>query len=90
MVEPKSQIALSDENIISKIIQLKGLSPGAIAFREAFVNWDDEHKQIVAKEIKRIMRNFAFIKSFGIGAAVELLAFYVAHQNGWRDFTQTP
>jgi len=80
----KQQISMSDATMTKMILSIKRLSPAGQALQEAFKDWDDEHKAMVIKEIKRIIRNFDFAENFGIFCAIELLAIYIAHKEGWR------
>ena len=80
----KTQISMSDATMTKMILSIKRISPAGQALQEAFKDWDDEHRLIVISEVKRIIRNFDFADNFGIGCAIELLAMYIAHMEGWR------
>jgi hypothetical protein len=85
MLAPKSQQTISYENMTKKILTLNQLSQSGLALQSAFREWDQDHRNIVIDEVRRILGNFAFASNFGIGCAFELLAIYIAHKEGWRD-----
>jgi hypothetical protein len=82
----KSQLGWSYKKMTETIIALQELPPSARALQETFIDCDQDHREVIIDELKRTMINFSFMRHFGVGQALELLAIWIAHKEGWRDF----